>query len=74
VLVQQAWEYFRNVQTKDTEYETFLSPEDKPAVEMNKEKMERFAPQLKKYYYDPAKFRTYLEQLRIPYPTVRSTP
>jgi aminobenzoyl-glutamate utilization protein B len=73
-LVQQAWEYFRNVQTKDVHYETFLSPDDKPAVESNKEKMEKFAPQLKKYYYNPERFKTYLEQLGIPYPTARTKP
>src|ERR1700675_489845 len=73
-LVQQAWEYFRNVQTKDVHYETFLSPDDTPAVETNKEKMEKFAPQLKKYYYDPQRFKTYLEQLGIPYPTARTKP
>ncbi len=73
-LVQDAWDYFRNVQTKDVHYETFLSPDDKPAIEMNKEKMEKFLPQLKKYYYDPAHFKTYLDQLGIQYPTVRSTP
>ena len=73
-LVEEAWEYFRNVQTKDIHYETFLGPDDKPAVEMNKEKMDRFAPQLKKYYYDPQRFKTYLEQLGIPYPTTRTKP
>lgn len=70
-LLQQAWDYFRNVQTKEVHYETFLSPDDKPAIEMNKEKMEKFAPQLKKYYYDPAKYKTYLQQLGIQYPTTR---
>jgi len=73
-LVQQAWDFFRNVQTKEIRYESFLGPDDKPLVEMNKEKMEKFVPQLKKYYYDPAKFKTYLEQLGIAYPTVRTTP
>jgi aminobenzoyl-glutamate utilization protein B len=73
-LVQQAWDYFRNVQTKDVHYESFLGPDDKPAIEMNKEKMEKFAPQLKKYYYDPARYKTYLEQLGIQYPTVKSQP
>ena len=43
-LVQQAWDYFRNVQTKDVRYKTFLGPDDKPAIELNKEKMEKFAP------------------------------
>jgi len=73
-LVQQAWDYFRNVQTKDVHYETFLAPEDKPAIEMNKEKMEKFAPQLKKLYYDPARYKTYLEQLAIEYPTIKAKP
>jgi aminobenzoyl-glutamate utilization protein B len=73
-LVQQAWDYFRNVQTKDVHYETFLSPDDKPAIEMNKEKMERFAPQSKKYYYDPAHYKTYMDQLGIEYPTVKAKP
>ena len=48
-----------------------MGPDDSPAVEMNKERMERFLPELKKRYYDPAKYRTYLEQLGIRYPTVR---
>jgi len=26
---------------------------------------------LKKYHYDPTKYKTYLEQLSIQYPTVR---
>ena len=73
-LVQQAWDYFHNVQTKEVHYEPFLSADDKPSVEMNKEKMEKFAPQLKKYYYDPARYKTYLEQLGIQYPTVRTQP
>jgi aminobenzoyl-glutamate utilization protein B len=73
-LVKQAWECFRSVQTKEVHYETFLAPEDKPAIEMNKEKMEKFAPQLKKFYYDPAKYKTYLEQLGIKYPTVKAQP
>src|SRR5580698_1175490 len=70
-LVAQAWDYFRNVQTKDVHYESFLSPDDKPAIDMNKEKMEKFRPELKKYYYDPTKYKTYLDQLGIKYPTVK---
>jgi aminobenzoyl-glutamate utilization protein B len=73
-LIKQAWDYFRNVQTKEIHYETFLSAEDKPALDMNKEKMERFAPQLKKFYYDPTRYKTYLEQLGIQYPTVKAQP
>ena len=70
-LVTQAWDYFRNVQTKEVHYESFLAPDDKPAIEMNKEKMEKFRPELKKYYYDPTKYKSYMEQLGITYPTVK---
>jgi aminobenzoyl-glutamate utilization protein B len=70
-LVQQAWDYFRTVQTKEVKYVPFIEPSDQPAIELNKEKMESFAPRLKKFYYDPAKYKTYLEQLGIPYPAVR---
>jgi aminobenzoyl-glutamate utilization protein B len=70
-LVRQAWDYFRNVQTKDIQYQPLVGPEDQPAIELNKEKMEAFRPKMKPLYYDPAKYRTYLEQLGIKYPVTR---
>lgn len=70
-LIKQAWDYFTNVQTKDVKYTPLMSPSDKPAIELNKNKMETYAPQLKRFYYDPTKYKTYLEQLGIRYPTVR---
>ena len=73
-LVKKAWDYFRDIQTKEVHYETFLAPDDKPAIEMNKEKMEKFAPALKKFYYDPMHYKTYLEQLGIQYPTTKTVP
>ena len=51
-----------------------IGPDDKPAIEFNREKMEKFAPLLKKTYYDPLKYKTYLEQLGIGYPTVKKAP
>jgi len=69
-LVKQAWDYFRNVQTKDKKYVSFLRPEDQPAIWLNKERMEKYRPEMRKYYYDPSKYKTYLEQLGIKYPTV----
>jgi len=72
-LVQQAWDYFRNVQTKDQKYVPFVGPDDKPAVWMNAKILEQYRPEMRKYYYDPAKYKTYLEQLEIKYPTVRAT-
>ena len=59
------------MQTKDTKYKSFLRPDDKPAIWLNKKIMEKYRPQMKKLYYDPSKYDTYLEQLGIKYPTVR---
>jgi len=70
-LVDQAWDYFRSVQTKETKYEPLIRPQDKPATELNKATMEKYRPEMKKYYYDPSRYKTYLEQLGITYPTVR---
>ena len=70
-ILTNAWKYFNEVQTKDTKYTALISKTDKPAVHLNKKIMEEFRPEMKKYYYDPAKYPTYLEQLGIKYPTVR---
>lgn len=72
-LIKQAWAYFTDVQTKDIKYTPLINPTDQPAIELNKEKMEKFRPALKKYYYDPTKYKTYLEQLGIQYPTVKKS-
>jgi len=70
-LVEQAWKYYREVQTKDTKYQPLIGPEDKPATYLNKRTMDTYREQMRKYYYNPAKYDTYLEQLGIKYPTVR---
>ncbi|HWM12163.1 MAG TPA: amidohydrolase [Solirubrobacteraceae bacterium] len=70
-LVRDAWTYFRDVQTKDVKYRPLIRRGDKPAVHLNKEKMERFRPQMREFYYDPSAYDTYLEQLGIEYPTTR---
>ncbi len=70
-LVDQAWKYFREVQTKDTKYQPLISPTDKPATYLNKRIMDTYREQMRKYYYDPSKYNTYLEQLGIKYPTTR---
>ena len=71
-LVEQAWTYFRDVQTKDTKYEPLLRPQDQPAIWLNKGIMDKYRPEMKKYYYDPSRYKTYLDQLGIKYPTVRA--
>lgn len=70
-LVDSAWAYFRNVQTKDIKYEPLIRPEDKPAVELNQAIMAKYREQMRPFYYDPTKYKTYLEQLGIEYPTVK---
>jgi aminobenzoyl-glutamate utilization protein B len=71
-LVARAWEYFRNVQTKDIKYQPLLRPQDRPAIELNRDLMARYRPAMRRFYYDPSKYRTYLEQLGITYPTERA--
>jgi len=70
-VVAAAWSYFRDVQTKDVKYTPLLGPEDKPAVWLNRRIMDQYRPELRKHYYDPARYKTYLEQLGIAYPTLR---
>jgi aminobenzoyl-glutamate utilization protein B len=70
-LVKSAWEYFRNVQMKDVKYTPFIAADTPPPTWVNKDTMERYGPELKKFYYDPSRYGTYLEQLGITYPMLR---
>jgi aminobenzoyl-glutamate utilization protein B len=70
-IVTDAWDYFNNVQTKDVKYKPFFAPTDKPPTWLNADIMAQYRPEMRKYYYDPKKYKTYLEQLGIEYPTVR---
>src|SRR5262249_48831282 len=70
-LVEQSWDYFRNVQTKDTQYRPLISAQDKPAIQLNTKTMEGVRERMRKFYYDPTTYDTYLDQLGISYPDVR---
>jgi aminobenzoyl-glutamate utilization protein B len=70
-LIDAAWAYFREEQTKELQYEPLIRPEDTPAIEMNRGIMEKYRPEMRKFYYDPTKYKTYLEQLGIQYPTLK---
>ena len=70
-LVQGRGSISENVQTKDEQYKSFLRPDDRPAVWLNQKIMEQFRPRLKPFYYDSSRYKTYLEQLGIKYPSVR---
>jgi aminobenzoyl-glutamate utilization protein B len=67
-LVAAARDYFVNVQGKQATYVPLIRPGDEPATHFNQETMDRFRPELAKHYYDPRKFKTYLEQLGVAYP------
>ena len=69
-LIEDAWKYFVEVQTKDTRYSPLIRPEDTPAIDRNKETMARFRPQMREFYYDASKYDTYLEQLGVNYPVL----
>jgi len=71
-LITQSWDYFNNVQMKDKKYIPLIRPEDKPAIWLNEQTMAKYRPEMKKYYYDPSKYKSYLEQLGIKYPVVRT--
>ncbi len=58
-------------QTKDVKWQSLIPADTKPPVYLNKEKMERVRPELLKLRYDPSKYRSYLEQLGIKYPTLQ---
>lgn len=69
-VVDSAWRYFRTVQTKDQQYVPLIRPSDTPDTTRNADIMARYRDRMKPFYYQPKKYRSYLEQLGIPYPTV----
>lgn len=70
-LIEATKTYFTEEQGKETTYTPLISAEDKPATFLNEKIMSEFRDKMKAYYFDPAKYKTYLEQLGIEYPTVR---
>jgi aminobenzoyl-glutamate utilization protein B len=70
-VITASWDYFRTVQTATMKYEPLIRPEDTPAIELNREIMAKYREQMRKYYFDPTRYKSLLEQLGIKYPTVR---
>jgi aminobenzoyl-glutamate utilization protein B len=66
-IIADAKAYQQDVQFKTDKYDPLLTPKDVPAIWLNADIMGKMRPQLEKFYYDPAKFQTYLEQLGINY-------
>jgi aminobenzoyl-glutamate utilization protein B len=71
-LVKSAWDYFNNVQTKDVKYIPFITRDTPAPTFLNKAIFEKYREQMRKFYYDPTKYPTYLDQLGIKYPTLRT--
>jgi len=69
-LVDDAWKYFREEQTAKETYVPFIEPDDAPAIEKNTAIMSEYKGELSRYYYDPSKYDTYLEQLGVDYPQI----
>jgi aminobenzoyl-glutamate utilization protein B len=70
-LLGDAKRYFADVQTKTEKYQPMLTAADRPPVEFNADVMARFRPEMRKFYYDPAKYPTYLDQLGIKFPALK---
>jgi len=51
-----------------------MAPSDQPATWLNAEKMARYRDEMRKLYYDPSKYETYLQQLGVTYPAVPPVP
>jgi len=69
-IVADAKDYFKNIQTKDVHYIPFITEKDTVPTYLNKETMDKYRLEMKKYYYNPSKYKTYMEQLGITYPTL----
>ena len=70
-LLNQAKDYFENVQSKETKYVPMITEKDPPPIYLNKGIMDQYRQQLEEFYYDETKYDTYLEQLGISYPTLK---
>jgi aminobenzoyl-glutamate utilization protein B len=68
-LIDDAKDYFQNVQLKSQKYDPVLTAEDKPAIWLNTDLMAKMRPKMEPFYYNPKKYSSYLEQLGIAYPT-----
>jgi hypothetical protein len=42
-------------------------------IQIDRDPMARFRPEMRKYYYDASKYETYLDQLGVKFPTLAKT-
>jgi aminobenzoyl-glutamate utilization protein B len=67
-LVNEAKAYQRDVQFKAGKYDPVLTAQDKPGIHLNQDLMDRMRPKMEPFYYNPSRYKTYLDQLGIKYP------
>jgi aminobenzoyl-glutamate utilization protein B len=72
-LLAQAKNYFDTVQQQYDHYDPFLTATDVPDIHVNDILMQQMRPKMEPFYYDPGKYKTYLDQLGISYPYDAST-
>jgi aminobenzoyl-glutamate utilization protein B len=73
-LIREAKTYFTEVQLKNNKTLPLLADTDQPQVQINRDTMERFRPQMRSFYYDAGKYDTYLDQLGVKFPTLAKAP
>ena len=67
-LLPKARTYFGTEQPKEGKYIPVLSAADRPVVTRNADIMATYRPALEKFYYDPERYPTYLDQLGVRFP------
>lgn len=72
-IVDAARDFQQSVQFQDRVYDPVLASDDRPALHLNRDLMERLRPKMEPFYYDPSQYSTYLDQLGIAYPGVAVT-
>jgi len=69
--LDEAKDYFENIQKKETTYRPMISKDDPPAIYLNTDIMNQYKDQIKEFYFDETKYDNYLEQLGIDYPVIK---
>jgi aminobenzoyl-glutamate utilization protein B len=72
--ITQAKKYFSEDQQKYDHYKPFLTASDVPAIHINDDYMRTYRPLMEPYYYNAAKYDSYLDQLGIKFPNPPTGP
>jgi aminobenzoyl-glutamate utilization protein B len=69
-LVTSAHEYFKEQSSKTT-YTPFITASDQPAIWLHADITAKYREAMRPFYFDTTKYKSYLEQLGVKYPSVR---